>query len=420
MADVEIDPFGEHESRTDKTGENIPFIPVGGGSTWEPDQGEQETSFEREFQKTKLIKDYVKDLYKKISENIGKTPELFHYDYFKLENGELYHRGKRKPLTTKGVLKSVGMIADILNKIRLRRLGFSIPVGRITAQQAVMLNKAAEELLSESDITGADDIELQEIAEKASGIISQIKDVQTDTEDLFEHPLRELLGLDKQLRSIRGSLKVEIAEKVELEVHISKERRKLEEFREYPGEYDDVMREDITKQIDALNDELATRQESIDLLKGRLKNQITSFKETIAKVLDKDTSLGEKIRTLFREQGITIASILTAIGMVIGVLVEAILPGGGGAATASGGGDEPLPKDEKGLKGWIRNKLKALTSLLGKLVMKAAEALPGIIGGIISWILNRAKDVVGWLSQNLWALVVGIGGLIYRYMVTRK
>ena len=173
------------------------------------------------------------------------------------------------------------------------------------------------------------------------------------------------------------------------------------------------------KQIDALNDELATRQESIDLLKGRLKNQITSFKETIAKVLDKDTSLGEKIRTLFREHGITIASILTAIGMAIGVLVEALLPGGGGAAAASGGGDPP-PEDEKGLKGWIRNKLKMLASLSGRLGIKAAEALPGITGGIINWIINRAKDVVGWVSQNLWALVIGIGGLIYMYMVTRK
>ena len=136
-------------------------------------------------------------------------------------------------------------------------------------------------------------------------------------------------------------------------------------------------------------------------------------------MLDKDTSSGEKVRTLFREQGITIASILTAIGMAIGVLVEALLPGGG-AITASGGGGEPPPKDQKGLKGWIRNKLKALASLLGRLGMKAAEALPGIIGGIISWILNRAKDVVGWVLQNLWALVVGIGGLIYTYMVTRK
>ena len=308
------------------------------------------------------------------------------------------------------------MLADILGKNRLRRLGFNISVGKLTAWQTVMLNKAAEELPSESDITKADDMELQEIVEKASGIISQIKDVQTDTEDLFAHPLRELLGLDKQLRSIRGSLKVEVAKKVELEEQITKEHRKLEEFREYPGVYDDAMREDITKQIDALNDELATGQESIDLLKGRLKSQITSFKETIAKVLDKDSSLGEKIRTLFGEQGITIASILTAIGMAIGVLAEALLPGG----SAISGGGEPPPKDEKGLKEWVRSKLKALASLLGKLGMKAAEALPGIIGGIIGWILNRAKDVVGWVSQNLWALVVSIGGFNYTYMVTRK
>ena len=154
------------------------------------------------------------------------------------------------------------------------------------------------------------------------------------------------------------------------------------------------MKEDIIKRIDDLNEDLKVRQEFIDLLKGILKSQITSFKETIAKVLDKDTSLGEKIRTLFRKQGITVASILTAIGMAIGVLVGASLPGGGGSAVASVGG-KPPPKDVAGLKEWIRNKLKALASLLGRLEIKAAEALPGIIGGIISWILNRAKDVVG-------------------------
>ena len=102
--------------------------------------------------------------------------------------------------------------------------------------------------------------------------------------------------------------------------------------------------------------------------------------------------------------------------MAIGVLVEALLPGGGGAVS----GGEPPPKDKKGLKECVRSKLKALASLLGQLGIKAAEALPGITGGIISWILNRAKDVVGWVSQNLWALVVGIGGLIYTYIVTRK
>ena len=250
MADVDINQFEEHESRPeDPTDEHIPLDPVtpGRSSTWQPDRGEQETSFRGESQRTKVMKDYVKDLYKKLSENIGETPELFHYDYFKLEGRELYYIGNRKPFTTEGKLKSVGMLADILGKNRLRRLGFNIPVGHIPARQAVMLNKAAEKLPSESVITEADDIELQEIAEKASGIISQIKDLQTYTEDLFEHPLRELLGLDKQLRSIRSSLKVEVAKKVELEEHISKEQRKLEELWEYPGVYNDAMKEDITK-----------------------------------------------------------------------------------------------------------------------------------------------------------------------------
>ena len=276
MADVDIDPFGEHESRPEEpTDEHIPLDPVipGRSSTWEPDQGEQETSCGGESQRTKLMKDYVRDLYKKISEHVGETPEEFHYDYFKLVGGELYYTGSRKPLTTKGVLKPVGMLADILGKNRLRNLGFDIPRGEVTTRQAVMLNKAVEELPSESDITRVDDIELQKIVEKALGIISQIKDFQTDTEDLFEHSLRELLGLDKQLRTIRGSLKVEVAEKVELEEHITYEHQKLEEFQEYPGVYDDTMKEDITKRSDALNDELATRQESIDLLKGRLKSQ---------------------------------------------------------------------------------------------------------------------------------------------------
>ena len=237
---------------------------------------------------------------------------------------------------TEGKLKLVGMMADMLGKNRLRRLGFNIPVGKITAWQAVMLNKAAEELPSESDITRVDDIELQEIAENTTksteDLISHLNDQQSQTDDLLEYPLRELLGLDKQLRSIRGSLKVEVAKKVQLEECIAKECRKLEEFREYPGVYNDTMREDITKQIDDLNEDLKVRQDSIDLLKGRLKNQITSFKETIAKVLDSNTSLAQKIQTLFREQGIMIASILTAIGMAYGVLVEALLPGGGGAA----------------------------------------------------------------------------------------
>ena len=61
-------------------------------------------------------------------------------------------------------------------------------MGKVTARQAVVLNKAAEELPSESDVTGANDIELQEIAKSTDDLISQL----TQTDDLFEHPLCDL------------------------------------------------------------------------------------------------------------------------------------------------------------------------------------------------------------------------------------
>ena len=60
MADIDIDPFGEHdrtESRTDETGENITFTPVG-GSTWEP-ECEQETSFRGTSHTSVLHKEYL-------------------------------------------------------------------------------------------------------------------------------------------------------------------------------------------------------------------------------------------------------------------------------------------------------------------------------------------------------------------------
>ena len=112
-----------------------------------------------------------------------------------------------------------------------------------------------------------------------------------------------------------------------------------------------------------------------------------------------------------------IVSVLTAVGIAIGVLIGALLEGPTVSTTTttttsnntSGGG----------AREWIKNELNALSKLLGKLADKDLAALPGIIGSILSWILNRAKEVVGWLSQNLWGLITGVGVLIYTYFITK-
>ena len=103
--------------------------------------------------------------------------------------------------------------------------------------------------------------------------------------------------------------------------------------------------------------------------------------------------------------------------MTLGVLIEALL---GGPNTSTSTSQSTTTSDKKGgAREWIKNKLKALLQLLGKLADKALASLPGIRSSIISWILNRVKEVIGWLSQNLWALITGVGVLIYSYFMTK-
>ena len=103
MADIDIDPFGEHESRPEEPNdENIPLDPpVGGGSTWEPTR-EQETSFGgcstgRQSQRKRVLINQVEGLYERLSQKLPRTSEVFHFDLFELRNSKLYFRDKSTP-----------------------------------------------------------------------------------------------------------------------------------------------------------------------------------------------------------------------------------------------------------------------------------------------------------------------------------
>ena len=92
----------------------------------------------------------------------------------------------------------------------------------------------------------------------------------------------------------------------------------------------------IEDTIKKLRDELNERNKEIDILKGEAFKQINHIRESITKLLDKETgTLGERIRILFKKQGIKIVFILTAVGMAIGVLIETLLGGPSVSTTTS-------------------------------------------------------------------------------------
>ena len=211
--------------------------------------------------------------------------------------------------------------------------------------------------------------------------------------------MRELTSLDKALLSIRGELTKNLAKLTDIDKDIAKENRKLQEAE------DEIAKRDIRSRIKNLEDERDARLEAASANKEELRGQINRIKETINKVLKEDTTLRERLKTLFKEQGNTIVSILTAIGMVIGVIVEAVIPTTGGAETT--------PPSKEGVKDWVKKQLQNLARLLANLAGKAAAALPGIIGSIVSWLLSATGKVVNWFGNNLWAIVVLVVGLLY-------
>ena len=139
-------------------------------------------------------------------------------------------------------------------------------------------------------------------------------------------PPREIRGFNENLKTIRGEKAVQESTKVAL-------LQSLEGFRENLERAVTTERVDqIEREIQKAEDQLRATEDSIDALDQESRSQIRQIRDSLLRVLDKNTTLAERVRTLFREQGVTIASILTAIGMAISTLVLALT--GGSAAVA--------------------------------------------------------------------------------------
>ena len=83
-----------------------------------------------------------------------------------------------------------------------------------------------------------------------------------------------------------------------------------------------------TERLHNLEIERSARLEAATACKEDLRTKINRIHKTVNQILHEDTTLGDKICTLFCEQGVTNASVLTAIGLAISNLVLALTGGG--------------------------------------------------------------------------------------------
>ena len=248
--------------------------------------------------------------------------------------------------------------------------------------------KAATKLKSELPT----DLQMESIS--LNELSSLAEDVHVKTREASQNTypdMREFLGIDKALQSIQGELLNNTSKLTEINKSIERDTKKLKEV-ENDSTYTDEQRQLYKDRLDHLNAEKKARLEMLSQNRKDLQTQVARIKQTRERVLDKETSLVERIRTLFGEQGITIFSVLTAFSMTIATIVLAIT----GVFGGTGGTGGTPSKDNGTLKKW----LDRLADALKRLARKVAEALPAIVGSVVGANLSFLGKAVGFVANT--------------------
>ena len=205
------------------------------------------------------------------------------YNSFKLaDDGSLTFKYKRTVIDLGNINKRIKSPSELrrLSIAKLKAMGFTDITDEdthpyrdkylVARDKVKKLNKNLDERSKEIESPSTTDAEAIEMIEVTSkDIDTTVKDVEHNTSFIQPSerdkllPLRELEGLDKQLRTIKGSLKVAIAKRVDLEALIKHEETKLNEIQD--PKYSDDLRNRIEGRINKLRGELTERNKEISI-----------------------------------------------------------------------------------------------------------------------------------------------------------
>ena len=138
------------------------------------------------------------------------------------------------------------------------------------------------------------------------------------------------------------------------------------------------------KKIDELHASRETasvnQREQIDANIEEQQNEISRL-EAENEIIEERMSLRDRVKLIFKKYGFTVFAVVSAVGLVIGVIVSNLKKG--------------LTSLGKGVGGALKN--------IGK---KIGEILPSMIGAIASFIFKTAGEAVGFLAKHAWLLIL--------------
>ena len=111
-------------------------------------------------------------------------------------------------------------------------------------------------------------------------LLSLVENIHIKTQEASKNTdldMRGFLGINKALQSIQGELLNNISKLTEIDKHIKRDTKKLEEV-ENDSTYTDEQRQLYRERLDDLNNE---KQARLEILSQNLQTQVARIKQTI-------------------------------------------------------------------------------------------------------------------------------------------
>ena len=155
--------------------------------------------------------------------------------------------------------KKMEQIEQYIDQMYDNTKQFTKKLNELPTSEDTQDNIMLQDIITKNEIATDNSIKLIETSLTETGA-----EASTQTGGLT---LRELEGLDKELRTISGSLRSAIAKSIAKQVDIDKENRKLEEIAN-DETYSDEQREEVRVRLQRFQDEQKAISDQIRILKG--------------------------------------------------------------------------------------------------------------------------------------------------------
>ena len=218
-------------------------------------------------------------------------------------------------------------------------------------------------------------------------------------------------GLEKKKKEL-GALEKQAKDKEKIQAKVDREKKKLYEMERERNTIEERL--NSTKRLDELEDDegrlkrLNEEDQAIivdvyasEFDKEAARERMAARDEDLlwlkAQISERENSLPlrERIKQIFKKYGVTVTAIFLAAGVTIGAVI-----------------------------GTITNALKKLGTDLGNglktIGAKAASALPGIIGVIVSFLFKAAGSAIGFLAEHTWLLILAVVAFLFQKLMKKR